>query len=741
MANGTNSEARKRALETAVARKPLRYDPPRGVDGKISVVAEFGTRAFDLPTMRECLAKPIYERIRGCIERTEPLDQSIAAIVAHAAKEWAMGHGATHFCHWFQPLTGSTAEKHDAFLTRDPGESPIERLAGSQLLQSEPDASSFPHGGTRATFEARGYTAWDPASPMFLMTTELGVTLCIPSAYMSYHGGALDEKTGLLRSIQALSTASMEVLRLFGQEDIQRVTSMVGPEQEYFLIDRAFTAHRPDLLLGGRTVLGAPPAKGQQLSDHYFGAIPPRVNAVMSEFEHELYLLGVPVKTRHNEVAPAQYESAPIFEEANVAADHNQLTMEVIRRVARKHDFHALFHEKPFAGINGSGKHLNWSAAARLTDGSWDNLFSPGDTPAENIRFLLMTAAVLRAIHRSSSVMRAAIASSGNDHRLGANEAPPAIISVFLGETLSKIFDQLAEGVALSDPELEREISLGIAHLPSVARDNTDRNRTSPFAFTGNKWEFRACGSSVAISFPITVLNAAMAESLKSIAGTLTERMEAGAEREAAVQEVLQSIARETQAIRFEGDNYSDDWVAEAEARGLPNLRKTPDALAALAEPANYQFLVDAGVFSDEELNARVQVRLERYLMDIDIECSSLCQLVDTAVAPAASQYLGDLATSVSACRGAGVDSPAHAGRLELVAASVAALEEGRAHLERVRTDIDGAGASESAVAHRYAYELCPAMEAVRAAADHIEVTCDDGLWSLPRYHEMLFVR
>ena len=732
-------DARRAALTTASSRQPREYEPTRDADGRVRVSAEFGRRTFDLRKMREKLPAPVFDKLRACIDRGDKLDPSIAPVVAHAAKEWAIENGATHFCHWFQPLTGLTAEKHDAFLKTEFGSEPVESFAGSQLIQSEPDASSFPSGGMRTTFEARGYTAWDPSSPMFLMASRSGTTLCIPSAYLSWHGQALDEKTGLLRSLEALSKAVTTLLATIGEEPAQRVVATVGAEQEYFLIDRAFSALRPDLLITGRTLVGAAPPKGQQLEDHYFGSIPPRVAAFMSEFEHELYQLGVPVKTRHNEVAPAQYETAPIFEEAQVAADHNQLTMEVMRRVARRHEFDVFFHEKPFAGINGSGKHLNWSLATRRVDGSWANLFEPGETPEHNLRFMLFTCAILRAVHRHAGVIRAAVSGSGNDHRLGANEAPPAIISVFLGASLSSIFDRLAQGLPRDGGAREKVLSLGVSQLPEVARDTTDRNRTSPFAFTGNKFEFRACGSSMSVSFPLTVVNAAVADAVSDLDAEIRKRLAAGAGVEAAVLDVLQVVARETADVRFEGDNYSQEWHEEAERRGLPNLRKTPDALGWLADPKHHRFLVKYGVFSPEEVLARVHVRVERYLKDLDIEYHTLLKLADTAIAPAAAEYLGMLSRTIADAKAAGVDAP-QMRRAREMSGLLGELESAREALAELRHKLDSEH-DEKERARRYAAELVPAMHRVRTAADKIETVCGDAWWPLPRYNEMLFVR
>ena len=723
----------------AGARETRQFDPPQDSEGHTRISAIYGRNTFGLHKMREKLPAADYTKLLGILEDGATLDAELAAAVAHAAKEWAIENGATHFTHWFQPLTGLTAEKHDAFLTFGPDQQAIERFDPSQLIQSEPDASSFPSGGMRVTFEARGYTAWDISSPMFLMKAPTGTTLCIPSAYLSYTGHALDEKTGLLRSVAVLGKEVRALYATLGREGYGRVTSTVGPEQEYFLVDRAFGPLRPDLLMTGRTVLGAPPPKGQQLDDHYFGAISPRVASFMREFEYELYELGVPVKTRHNEVAPGQFEMAPIFEEAQVAADHNQLAMEVMRQVARRHNFHVFFHEKPFAGINGSGKHINWSLAARRPDGGWENLFEPGETPTKNTRFLLMTAATQRAILRHAGVLSASIAGSGNDHRLGANEAPPAIISVFLGSTLRGIFDRLSEGSEQRGDAASESIDLGVAHLPDVKRDNTDRNRTSPFAFTGNKWEFRAAGSSQAISFPVTVLNAAMAEAVRDMNAEIKAAMAAGASVDDAVLAVLRSVAAETASVRFEGDNYSKEWELDAEERGLPNLRKTPDALAHFAAEENHRFLVEAGVFSEAEVMARVHVRVERYIMDIEIETNTLLELIDTRVVPAVSRYHGELCSAVIAAKNAGMDAPQSARAAEVGAALTNLFRERDALADvcaSVLSETD-----EMARARRVAYEVTPAMDALRAVSDQLEALTADSEWPLPRYSEMLFVR
>src|SRR4051812_25699152 len=539
----------------------------------------FGANTFGVRQMRDKLPRETYAKLLAAVRHGKKLDSDIAPRVAQAIKDWAISNGATHFTHWFQPQTGLTAEKHDAFLSFDDGQ-PLEAFGAAQLIQSEPDASSFPSGGLRATWEARGYTAWNPASPVFM--SEMGgvKTLYIPSVFIGYNGEALDEMTPLLRSSDVLSDKAMELLEVLGDKGVYRVYTTMGPEQEYFLIDRALFAMRPDLVMAGRTLVGAPPPRGQQLEDHYFGGIPERIQACISEVEHELYKLGVPIMTRHNEVAPSQFEMAPLFEESDIAVDHNQLVMAVLRRVALRHNLQAILHEKPFAGINGSGKHCNWSLSISADNPEIDgfNLLKPGKTPHQNLRFLLFLAAVLKAVHKHAGLLRAGIASSGNEHRLGANEAPPAIISVFMGSMLTRVIESIASGKASSNAS-QAMIKLGVARLPEIEKDNTDRNRTSPFAFTGNKFEFRAVGSSASIAFPIVLLNAAVAQALDEITEAIKSANKRGKSMDDVVLGVVREAFKESETIRFEGNNYSDEWVKEAEKRGLLNLRRSPEAL------------------------------------------------------------------------------------------------------------------------------------------------------------------
>jgi glutamine synthetase len=707
-----------------VTRRTIRQVPE--MSGGMKVLETFGSHTFDIDTMKRKLPKSSFHSLQETIKSGSRLDASIAGEVAHAVKEWALSKGATHFCHWFQPQTGITAEKHDAFLTFDDQGQPMERFSGAQLIQSEPDASSFPSGGMRTTFEARGYTAWDPSSPIFIVEGPNGKTLCVPSVFISYHGDALDNKTPLLRSMEVLSEKALAVLRLLGHGEATRVVPTLGCEQEYFLIDRAFHALRPDLVSTGRTLVGAKPPKGQELEDHYFGSIKDRILAFMQEAEHELYRLGVPIKTRHNEVAPSQYETAPIFEEANVASDHNQLVMETMSRVARRHNLACLLHEKPFAGVNGSGKHCNWS----LQDSEGRNLLEPGATPERNLQFLVFLMATLKGVHRRAGLLRAAIASSGNDHRLGANEAPPAIISVFLGEQLTRVLDAIAKGETSGAGSIET-ISLGIRKLPEVARDNTDRNRTSPFAFTGNKFEFRAVSSAASVSVPIAVLNAAVAEALGEFEEALQSRMQKGMMPAAAALEIIRETVVATRAIRFEGNNYSAEWVEEAARRGIPNLRTTPEALAELVKPEARLFLAQLKILSEAETDSRYHVKMERYVKDIEIEVESLRDIVSGHVLPAAYRQLALLASA-----GGSATAKGAAERMDAV---VEALSSRAGELDvAMRAAASGAGLVEHA--RTLAERVVPAMAAVRESCDQVEIAVADEFWTLPKYTEMLFL-
>jgi glutamine synthetase len=740
MSNGIGAKARFEAVREITARAPRKFDPPRDEQGKRLRVSEFyGTNVFDLHKMKEKLPKDVYTKLVSTIQMGKKLDADIANTVANAIKEWALARGVTHFCHWFQPQTGSTAEKHDAFLTFDDSGHVIEKFSGSQLIQSEPDASSFPSGGMRTTFEARGYTAWDPSSPVFIVEHANGKTLCVPSVFISYHGDALDEKTALIRSMEVLSAKACELMHTIGFNGVKRVVPTLGAEQEYFLIDRAFYNLRPDLVMTGRTLMGGQPPKGQQLEDHYFGSIPARAQAFMSEMEHELYKLGVPVKTRHNEVAPSQFETAPIFEEANLSTDHNQITMEVLRKVALRHNFAVLLHEKPFAGINGSGKHNNWSMAVTASGSELDgdNLLDPGKTPHQNLRFLLCLMAVTRGVHKHAGLLRAGIASSGNDHRLGANEAPPAIISIFMGDLLTKILNEIESGSATASAEAS-VIKLGVSQLPEVARDNTDRNRTSPFAFTGNKFEFRAVGSSASTAFPITLLNAAVADGFEEVTTRLKDGMKGGKQADSAIMMVLKDLIKETKAIRFEGNNYAEEWVKEAEKRGLPNLRKTPEALAELTSKKSKEMLTRLGVFTDAEINSRHHVRIERYVKNLVIEIDTLRSMVSTQILPACYAYHGALASEVVSAKAAGVGAP-QADTLSKLTTLITSLQTKRGELEKSVHKAEGLS-SEDDKAKAIATDVSTTMAEIRGICDELENLVADDYWPMPKYREMLFL-
>ena len=713
----SEANARRVAVQIATSR-PLRTITPL-VDGEgrpLRTSQYFACRVFNVERMKQRLPPEIFSRWSETVEKGAPLERTVADAIAHSVKEWALESGASHFCHWFHPMTGSTAEKHDSFLWFDNGGRPIEKFTGSMLLQSEPDASSFPSGGMRSTFEARGYTAWDPTSPMFLMDGPSGKTLVIPSAFLGYHGESLDEKAPLLRSMESLSRSATKLCGLLGSP-VTRITATIGPEQEYFVIDKAYGALRPDLQVAGRTVLGAAAPKGQSLEDHYFGSIPPRVLAFMEEVEFELYTLGVWAKTRHNEVAPGQFELAPVFTEANVAADHNQLVMQTLRKVADRHGLAMLLHEKPFAGVNGSGKHVNWS----MSTPSGENLLEPGLNPAENLRFLAFLAATLLGVHRHAGVLRASIASHGNDFRLGANEAPPAIISVFLGSFLTQIVDGIVSGAVANLPPSQAMIKLGVARLPAINKDNTDRNRTSPFAFTGNKFEFRAVGSSASISFPSACLNAAVADGIDQMLAWI----EGGDDALTAVRKAL----TESSPVRFDGNGYSAEWVTEAESRGLLHARNTPDALAFLNTEAAKGLFERTHVLSRDELHSRYDVRLELYNKKVDIEAEVLKELVDTCVIPSLIAECQAVAGAPSA----------------LAKHRAAALEAASAQIFAARTALDTAlaGVPDGAM-HGTARYLCaavvPAVAALRDACDLTEKLVADHRWSLPKYREMLFI-
>ena len=692
----------------------------------------FGSNVFNYEAMKARLPKSIYKTLMETIKKGAKLEAGVADAVALAMKEWAIEKGATHFAHVFYPLTGLTAEKHDSFLNPTPDGTAIAEFSGKELIQGEPDASSFPSGGIRATFEARGYTAWDPTSPAYLLENPNGTTLCIPTAFCSWTGEALDKKTPLLRSMQALNQQAQRILKLFGQKDPGQVVATAGPEQEYFLIDRNFFFARPDLVTCGRTLFGARPPKGQEFEDQYFGAIPERVLACMLEVERELFKLGVPVKTRHNEVAPAQYEIAPVYENANVATDHQQMIMQTLQRVALKHGMVCLLHEKPFAGINGSGKHVNWSLG---TDKM--NLLEPGDNPHDNAQFLVFCAAVIRAVHRHANLLRAAVAHCGNDHRLGANEAPPAIISIFLGDQLTDVFEQIEKG-SVTGSKQAGTLTVGVDTLPPLPKHAGDRNRTSPFAFTGNKFEFRAVGSNQSIAGPLVVLNTIVAESLDQIATDL-EKATGGdpSKLNAAIQSQLQALIKAHKAIIFNGDGYSEEWHREAEKRGLPNNRNTLDALPALVAAEAIQLFEKYKVLSARELHSRFDIYMERYCKDVNTEALAALNIARTMLLPAAYRYQGELAQVAAQLKALG--KTPHLGTLESLTELVAQLEAANDKLEHA---IDHKASGDlTAHARHYRDEVIPAMNAVRAICDKLEGLVADDLWPLPSYREMLFIK
>jgi glutamine synthetase len=697
----------------------------------------YGENVFSLSDMRQALPKPVYRHMVEIRESGAPLDSAHADVIAAAIKDWAMARGATHYCHWFQPLTGLSAEKHMSFLIPTSEGGVITEFAGADLLQGEPDASSFPSGGIRSTFEARGYTGWDPTGDAFLMAGKNGKTLCIPSVFLGYGGQALDKKTPLLRSTDALSRAALRVLRLFGNTRARRVVPTVGCEQEYFLVDRRWFLLRPDLISAGRTLFGARPPKGQEMEDHYFGTIKERALAYMEDVERELYKLGIPITTRHNEVAPCQYEFAPVFERAHIAADHNQLTMTVMMRVAHHHGFECLLHEKPFAGINGSGKHNNWS----LADDQGNNLLDPGTTPHENAQFLVFLTAVIRAVHVHADLLRAAVATPSNDHRLGANEAPPAIISVYLGETLSDVVNALISGGAATE-RTPSFIDIGVASLPPLPRHDSDRNRTSPFAFTGSKFEFRAVGSAQNVSRPNMVLNTIVAESLTAVALRIEAELAGGRDLAEAVRLVLQQELRAHEAVLFNGDNYSEAWHREAETRGLPNLRTCVDAFPAWTTPKAIELFTSQRVLSAEELQSRTRIFVENYIKTITIEAALMSNLGRTVILPAGFSYQQQTVASVGSAKeflGSAMFSEQvdFAGRVcQSVTRLCAALDV----LDRVRHEADSLEEDPLARAEFCRGTMLPAMDEVRSAADALEAVADDALWPLPKYHEMLFL-
>ncbi|MBI0400327.1 glutamine synthetase III [Cyclobacterium marinum] len=690
----------------------------------------FGSHVFGLKEMQETLASPVFKKVKTAIEKGTKIDMSTADEIATAVKGWAMSKGATHYTHWFQPLTGSTAEKHDTFFDAMSG---MERFKGSTLVQQEPDASSFPNGGIRTTFEARGYTAWDPSSPIFIFDQ----TLCIPTIFVSYTGEALDFKTPLIRSTEAINSAAVEICQLFDR-NVKKVNPSLGVEQEYFVVDRALYATRPDLVMAGRSVFGHNPARGQQLDDHYFGSIPSRVKEYMKDFEIEALKLGIPVSTRHNEVAPGQFEVAPLFEDINKATDHNLLLMEVMEKVAEKHGLKVLFHEKPFAGLNGSGKHNNWSL---ITD-TGVNLFQPSNSARENLQFLCFLVATIKAVYENADLLRASIASAGNDFRLGANEAPPAIISIFLGSTLTGILDELEKNGNLKIEKGDNMyMKLGISKIPEIILDNTDRNRTSPFAFTGNKFEFRAVGSTANPAGPMTALNVIVADVLQEMKKDIDKEISGGKEKKLAIVNVLRKYIKDSKKVRFEGDGYSEEWANEAEKRGLSNLKSTAEALDVLISKKVTDLYGKHKVLNERELHARHEIRLENYIMKVQIESRVMGDLALNHIIPTAILYQNKLITNANGLKGLGLDN----------SAAIETIEEISRHIESLKSDVGNMIEARKRVnkeediavkAKLYSSDVKDTFfDKIRYAVDKLELLVDDESWPLVKYREMLFLK
>jgi glutamine synthetase len=733
--SGNGKNPRNSAVRSVQQRQPVRGDS----DYVRQPLAEvFRSNVFDRAEMRTRLPKSAYKAICRCLDEGERLEPELAEVVASELKDWALSRGATHFTHWFHPMTGFTAEKHDSFLQSPDEEGALLGFSGKNLIQGEPDASSFPSGGIRSTFEARGYTGWDPTSPAFIRESTNGKTLCIPSVFCSFSGHALDKKTPLLRSLDAINITGVRLLKLLGNENVRRVSCTLGLEQEFFLVDESFYLLRPDLINCGRALFGAKPPKGQEMEDHYWGSIKERVLSFMMDTEYELYKLGVPVKTRHNEVAPAQFEVAPIFEDSNLATDHNLLTMEVFKQTAEKHGFRCLLHEKPYSGINGSGKHNNWS----LVDNEGNNLLDPGDTPEENRQFLVVLTAVIRAINQYAAILRASIASPGNDHRLGANEAPPAIMSIFLGDRLQDI----VLGLVFAHPEkggkATKTLEIGVSTLPELPMDDSDRNRTSPFAFTGNRFEFRAVGSSQSIGWPNTVLNTAVADSLGYICDQIEKEMNSGATLDSAVQKVIIETLSDNRRVLFSGNNYSEEWEKEAAKRGLPNFKNTVEALPSLISKEAKDLFTRYKVLDEEELASIYNVLLEHYSKTTNIEAQMTRDIASVMILPAAVEYETRIANAIVAKKGAisDIDVSTEENMLRNISDRISKLKQAIEHLEGLSQET---GDDESEIlshARYYQGKIIPAMNNVRDIADELEIMIDDELWPLPKFREMLYI-
>lgn len=711
------------------------------VPGTAKITAVFNENVFTLAIARQYLSDEAYKSLLASVKSGKKIDRSMGNQIANGLRAWAESKGVTHFTHWFQPLTGLSAEKHDSFFTLKGDGTPIEEFEGAALIQQEPDASSFPNGGLRATFEARGYTAWDPSSPAFIMEIGEGKTLCIPTIFISYTGESLDTKTPLIKSLVALDKAAVDVCQYF-DKNVTKVTATLGWEQEYFVIDAGLANARPDLCLAGRTVFGHSPAKGQQLEDHYFGAIPERVYAFMRDFEQESYKLGIPLRTRHNEVAPAQFECAPIYEEANLAVDHNTLLMDVMTRVAKRHGLMVLLHEKPFAGINGSGKHNNWS----MSTDTGVNLLAPGKTPKTNLMFLTFFVNAIKCVHDYPELLRACIASAGNDHRLGANEAPPAIISIFIGEYLTKVLDEVVKRVGDKFDEQDEAILKLDIHksIPELMLDNTDRNRTSPFAFTGNKFEFRAVGSAANCAGPMMTLNTIMAQTLSNFKKEVDVLMDKGEKKEVAIMEVIKKYIVDSKPSLFEGDGYSEAWAKEAEKRGLPNIKTTPQALDAFVSDKTKKLFEDNAIFTHTELEARHEIMLEEYIKKVQIEARVMGDLASTLVLPAAVKYQNSLIKNILGLKEAGLPAKAYANQLQI-------LEKLSEHINIISDNVEQMiearkVANNLSDVRKKAIAYCDEVKGkyfdiIRYHVDKLELMVDDAYWPLPKYRELLFMR
>ncbi|MEE4115705.1 MAG: glutamine synthetase III [Marinilabiliaceae bacterium] len=728
------AELRFSALREVLSRKPVEVNFP---EGKISEY--FGENVFDLEKMESYLPRETYNAVKMAIVKGNPISREVADRVATGMKSWASGRGVTHYTHWFHPLTDSTAEKHDAFIERNDFGGLVESFSGELLVQQEPDASSFPSGGIRNTFEARGYTAWDVSSPAFI----IGTTLCIPTVFVSYTGEALDYKTPLLKALTAIDKAAVDVCHYF-DKSVEKVIATLGWEQEYFLIDEALYFARPDLVLADRTLMGHQSSKDQQLADHYFSSIPERAMAFMEEFEIEAYRLGIPVKTRHNEVAPNQFECAPIYEEANLAVDHNQLIMDIMKRVARKHKFRVLLHEKPFAGVNGSGKHNNWSLATN----TGVNLLSPGKNPKSNLQFLTFLVNVIKAVHDNQDLLRASVLTEGNSYRLGANEAPPAIISVFLGTYLSNMLDDIAEKVTgkKMTPTEKTELKLGIGKIPEILLDNTDRNRTSPFAFTGNRFEFRAVGSSASCAPPMITLNAAVADRLRKFKIEVDELIRKGVKKDEAIFKVLKDYIVASTPIRFEGDGYSEEWEIEAGKRGLSNIKSVPTSLGEYLSSNARSILIDGGIFSEKELEGRVEVEYEKFVKKVQIEARVLGDLAINHIVPTAIQYMTTLLDNVKALKGVfnEIEFERLAGdRKEIIVSISDQISMIKRLVNQMIEERKKANIIASGKDRAFAYEnnVKPFLAKIRYHIDKLELTVDNEIWPLPKYRELLFTR